>query len=324
MKNDKKMFVLVEVILAVLVAILAFMMIQEKNGKNLDKVSVIIQNSDDSQWAAFKYGLKMAAQDQGIEIFVVSTGEELTLEEERRVIEREIDNGADAVIVQPVLENDTEKILKKIEKKVPVMLVEHTASKGKKGAKLPIVEPDHYAMGKALAQELLEDYNGNMEGKTLGILSESEELESIRNRRKGLMDELKGTGFTIRWSVDKTSEKEKKTSLKAQSKVDVVVALDNHSFITAGRCLVTGNLNGALLYGIGNSTEAVYYLDTKVAECLVVPDEFNTGYQSLTEVAKNLKNYFYNMKDKTVSYTVIRKDTLFSKENQEILFTLSQ
>ena len=324
MKNDKKMFILVEAILAMLVAILAFMMIQEKNGKNLDRVSVIIQNSDDSQWSEFKYGLKMAAQDQGIEIFVVSTGEVLTVAEEKSAIESEIDNGADAVIVQPVLGNDTEKMLKKIAKKVPVMLVEHTASKGKEESKLPIVEPDNYAMGKALAQELLEDYNGNMEGKTLGILSESEELESIRNRRKGLMDELKGTGFTIRWSVDKTSEKEKKTSLKAQSKVDVVVALDNHSIITAGRCLVTGNLNGALLYGIGNSTEAVYYLDTKVAECLVVPDEFNTGYQSLTEVAKNLKNYFYNMKDKTVSYTVIRKDTLFSKENQEILFTLSQ
>ena len=31
----------------------------------------------------------------------------------------------------------------------------------------------------------------------------------------------------------------------------------------------------------GNSTEAVYYLDTGIAGCLVVPDEFNVGYQSL-------------------------------------------
>ena len=188
MKNDKKMFILVEAILAVLVAILAFMMIQEKNGRNLDKVSVIIQNSDDSQWSAFKYGLKMAAQDQGMEMFVVSTGQMLTAEEEKSVIESEVDNGADAIIVQPVLGHDTERMLRKIGKKVPVMLVEQTAVIDEDGAKLPIVEPDNYGMGKALAQELLKDYNGNMKGKTLGILSESEESEAVKERRKGLME----------------------------------------------------------------------------------------------------------------------------------------
>ena len=78
------------------------------------------------------------------------------------------------------------------------------------------------------------------------------------------------------------------------------------------------------MYGIGNSTEAVYYMDTGFAECLVVPDEFNVGYQSLTEAAESLKHSFPKMQDRTVSYTVIRRDTLFSKENQEVLFTMSQ
>ncbi|MFR2836002.1 MAG: hypothetical protein ACLTCI_04085 [[Clostridium] nexile] len=36
---------------------------------------------------------------------------------------------------------------------------------------------------------------------------------------------------------------------------------------------------GELLYGIGQSTEAIYYLDKGIAECVVVPDEFNVGYQ---------------------------------------------
>ena len=84
------------------------------------------------------------------------------------------------------------------------------------------------------------------------------------------------------------------------------------------------DLHGALVYGIGNSTEAVYYLDTGIAGCLVVPDEFNVGYQSLTEAAEILTHYFYKMHDRTVSYTVLRRDTLFSKENQEIIFTMSQ
>ena len=55
-----------------------------------------------------------------------------------------------------------------------------------------------------------------------------------------------------------------------------------------------------------------------------MPDEFNVGYQSLTETAESLDDYFHTMQNRTVSYTVIRRDTLFSKENQEVLFTMSQ
>ena len=323
MKNDKKMFVLVEMVLAALVVILAFVMVHEKNGQKPDKISVIVEDADNSQWAAFKYGLKMAAKDQGIEIFVVSTGDMLTTEEEKKVIEDEIAHGADGLIVQPVLGEDTEKMLKKINKKIPVMLVERTASQENEQSKMPVVEPDHYAMGKALAEELLKDYNDNLEGKTLGIFSESEQSEA-KNRKKGFMDTIKNTGAEIRWSVEQSLNRDEKRILEQQETVDVIVALDNSSLTAAGKSSSMGKLHSSLLYGIGNSTETIYYLDTRVIECLIVPDEFNVGYQSLTEAAKNLKNYFYQMSDHTVSYTIIRRDTLFSKENQEILFTMSQ
>ena len=70
--------------------------------------------------------------------------------------------------------------------------------------------------------------------------------------------------------------------------------------------------------------EAVYYLDTGIVECLVIPDEFSVGYQSLTEVAKNLNHFFHKMKNHTLSYTVLHREELFAEENQEILFTMSQ
>ncbi len=324
MKNSKRLFILIEAVLAVMVVILAAVMLREKNGKALDKVSVIIQNSDDNQWSAFKYGLRMAAEDQKIEMFVVSTGGGLTAEEAKSMIEREIENGADAVIVQPVPGADTEKMLRNMEKKIPVMLVGCTASKEKETSVLPTTEPDHYAMGTALAEELLKDYNGNINGKTLGILSETADSEAAVNREKGFRDVLRDTGAVVSWSVYDSFEETEENLLGAHPRVDIVVALDDNSLTTAGKMAAAKNLHGALVYGIGNSTEAVYYLDTGFAECLVVPDEFNVGYQSLTEAAESLKHSFHKMQDRTVSYTVIRRDTLFSKENQEVLFTMSQ
>ena len=60
MMNNKKGFVLTEVILMIMVIGLALMMISGQNKKALDKVSVILENAGDSQWSALKYCLKMA------------------------------------------------------------------------------------------------------------------------------------------------------------------------------------------------------------------------------------------------------------------------
>ena len=98
MKNSKKVFILTESVLGILVIILAVVMLMGRNGKELHKVSVIVENSDDNQWAAFRYGLRMAAEDQEMEISVVSTEGTMTLEEQQALAQQEIDNGADGII----------------------------------------------------------------------------------------------------------------------------------------------------------------------------------------------------------------------------------
>lgn len=324
MKKSKKRFILIEIVLAVMVIVLIFMMFREKYGENPNKVSVIIQDSDDNQWAAFKYGLKKAVEDEGIDVFVVNTGEYMTAGELKNVIEQEIENGADAVIVQPVSGQGTGAMLKKIGRKVPVMLVESGLSQDKDGAGLAVVEPDYYAMGTELAEELLKDYDGNIAGKKLGIIAETQGVESVISREKGFRDALKNTDAEIVWSLSDPVTEDGTNTLKVQPRVDIIIALDDSSLVAAGECAYTNDLGGAVVYGIGHSTESVYYLDTGIVECLVVPNEFQMGYQSMTEVADRLQHYFHKMQNNTISHTVFRKETLFSKENQEILFTMSQ
>ncbi len=155
MKNGKKIFILVETFLGLMVFVLVMFMFLEKNEKKQEKISVIIQNSDDSQWAAFKYGAKMAAADKKTEVFVVSTAGSLSVQEEENLIEREIANGASGIIVEPANGEKTEKMLKEVEKKVPVVLVESLASSDGTETKMPVTGADNYAMGKALAEEVI-------------------------------------------------------------------------------------------------------------------------------------------------------------------------
>lgn len=321
MMNNKKGFVLTEVILMIMVIGLALMMISGQNKKALDKVSVILENAGDSQWSALKYGLKMAAEEEGIELAVVDVEEGLDAEAQKKVFEREIEDGADALIVQPVLDKNDQEVLKKIEKRVPVMLVGYEAEKGETRYDLPVIKEDNYEMGQALAEEMLKDFAGNIEEKKIGLLLASTDSNMLSSRECGFKDALEDKNANIlELSLDSLLDREENT----ESKVDIVIALDDSNLTAIGEYLASSQPHGELLYGIGQSTEAIYYLDKGIAECVVVPDEFNVGYQSLSEVARKLDHYFENMKKQTVSYSVIRKETLFSKENQELLLTMSQ
>lgn len=321
MKNRKRTFILIEAILGVAAAAVGITMLWGQTSKPKDKVSVIVENSDDSQWAAFKYGLKMAAMDEGLELSIVNTAPKLTAEEEEQLIENEIQNGVAAIILHPVDGADTEAMIKKFESKVPIVLIESAASQVREKSELPVVQPDNYGMGAAVGNALLEDYGGSLEGKSIGIVSSDDASEAVLSRQKGLLDTINDSGGTIAWSALGMTEE---SFIKGKSKVDVIIALDNHSVTTIGQAAASNNIHGALLYGIGRSTEAIYYVDKGLAECLVVPDEFSVGYESLTEIGKKLEHYFYVIQDETVAYTVMRRETLFSHMNQEILFTMSQ
>ena len=225
------------------------------------------------------------------------------------------------MIVQPVLDKNDQEVLKKIEKRVPVMLVGYEAEKGETRYDLPVIKEDNYEMGQALAEEMLKDFEGNIEEKKIGLLLASTDSNMLSSRECGFKDALEDKNANIlELSLDSLLDREENT----ESKVDIVIALDDSNLTAIGEYLASSQPHGELLYGIGQSTEAIYYLDKGIAECVVVPDEFNVGYQSLSEVARKLDHYFENVKKQTVSYSVIRKETLFSKENQELLLTMSQ
>ena len=113
-------------------------------------------------------------------------------------------------------------------------------------------------------------------------------------------------------------------NLQTQRKVNIVITLDNDSLVEAGESAVQNDLYGALVYGIGNSAEAIYYLDSRWVECVIVPDEFDAGNQSVAELVRRLRKRYYTMQNHEVAYTVLTRENLFLKENQNLMFTISQ
>ena len=324
MNGSRRFFIIIETVMGLLVLLLASMMLGERDRDVLGKISVIVSDSDDARWAAFKYGARMAAEDRGIEVVIVGTEGTVTLPQEENLIRNAIDDGADAVIVQPVSGADADDIRKAAGKRTPVILIGRPLTENGQDPGLPVAEPDEYAMGASLAEELLKDYSGNMEDKSIGILSRTTDSAVTGRRLEGFQSVLEKTGAELEWHIAGNFDESGTDFLKNLPRVDAVAALDDYSLRAAGECAAAGGLGGALIYGVGHSTQAIYYLDSGAVECLAVPDEFNIGYQSMDEMADCLQYMFHRAESREVSYTVMRRETLFSDENQEILFTMSQ
>ena len=79
-----------------------------------------------------------------------------------------------------------------------------------------------------------------------------------------------------------------------------------------------------MIYGEGCSDKAVYYLDKGVIKTLVVPNEFNIGYQSVHAIAEQIKYKLSSAESTTVDSLVINRQNLYDEENQKTLFPIVQ
>lgn len=108
-----------------------------------------------------------------------------------------------------------------------------------------------------------------------------------------------------------------KINLQSQRKVDIVLAIDDASVVDAAKEASDNNLQGALVYGIGNSTEAIYYLDSGWTEALITPDEFAAGYKSVVGLVDMLRgSRKYSVEEKPVSYQLLTRKICLMKKTR--------
>ena len=153
-----------------------------------------------------------------------------------------------------------------------------------------------------------------------------DDMESTTSnlKKQGIVDVLGETKAQIAWCESADGHSGEGEQLEQLPEVDCLLGTGDRALTMAGDAAAKGELHGALVYGIGNSTEAVYYLDTGNVECLVISDQFQTGYQSMSEASRLARNRFYKGQDHQVSWKTLRREELFLKENQDLLFTMSQ
>ena len=74
------------------------------------------------------------------------------------------------------------------------------------------------------------------------------------------------------------------------------------------------------IYGIGSSMKSISLLDYKKVDCLIIPDNYAIGYESVNELSNKLKNSLYKLQSKNLKASVISSEELLSENIERQLY----
>ena len=326
MKN-RSLFITVILLLIGVMTLSAFAVINTGNTTKKSRVTVIVDNSGDSKWNSFKEGLDQGAADHNMSINYVTTDSFTSLENERKIVEAEMDDGCDGMILQPYSSTGMNSVVTDIISRVPLVFVTSGVSADVDvDGRYSVTSVDDDALGKTLANEMKMDNGNTLEGVRIGILSGRQRTDNMKKRLEGLKATLDGTGCSIAWEYDSTfpPESKVKSSLK-NSEVDIICSLDDESLALAAEAIL-GNDTGdeVKLYGEGSSQENLYYLRNGVIDSMIVVDGFTLGYESVSAIAQRISSRQIPMQDAETDFKMVSSDDIFDESNQRMLFPMQE
>jgi ribose transport system substrate-binding protein len=319
MKRNQIYYGLIICIILLVIAYAAYAMLNFGKDEQTYRISIIVDGSGSDRWTAFKEGIEQGATDHGLRVNIVSAGEHIDADEEYQAISAAIDSGSVGIILEPCRGDETNEKLDAALQNKGIVLIDTDIEPEEV---YTTVMPDPYEVGKALAEELMSDIDYT-DVVRIGIFGGNQDLLSMQRRLEGFNDALSDddVAYEIAWIVteDEIYDKGLKSVIDDYD-VDCIVAFDNEATEQAIDAYDTFDDPEIMLYGEGCSEKVVYYLDKGTVKALVVPNEFEMGYECMSAIAAQLNYGTVATERHIVDFIVVDRDNMYDEENQKLLF----
>ncbi len=326
-----KYFFAVLVAAVILGMIYYYGVVHENENKEKGIYSVILYENTANEWNTLMEGINQAEKDFNVHIRYVSMGNARTSEEQVEMVKREVREGTMGILLAAI---DSEAVGEGLEAagiSVPVVTVETGIKAGLYHVETHISSND-YEMGKMLGQKIVEDMEKDQGEKTVAVVGEYMERDSVRSRYEGLTEVLENAGIEV---VSKARQKgDFSLSLYIKGMMyesdRYIAALDKFTTEEAAKAWEQYGYetdhsrkkykNPVKIYGIGNTAQTVNDLDNGKIEALVYQNEFNMGYNGIKAlVEKEQKGYV--QESYSIMHKLVTRDTLYESENERLLFS---
>lgn len=284
-RSGKVMIVLYIVCLVVLFLMCSTDLIIREPERQIYQIAVIIEDVRSDNYSNFRKGMDLAAAELNADVQLITLYEKLDVKEQMDLMDREQQDGTDALIVVPVEE---EQVSAK-QMTIPVILMRAGVAEAA-GAGNVIV--DHEKMGELLAREILEEQPADVPVYVLTDPAGQSDMDRLF--LKGSDAVFQEAGRSVQRIV--RGEEERFFTMLEQPGAEakkVVILAENQDILTeaagvmAGSEAVADAVGG--LYGRGTTMAILNYLDRGVITGICVTDEFSVGYYSVREAVRALE-----------------------------------
>lgn len=283
------------------------------------KISVVLNDSMSENLVSLKQGMEQAALDYGVELNVVLTDRMVDIDDELSLVEREIENGAEGILLEPITADGYFDFLNTNSGNVAFCLIRSDITPSNV---YPVVETDQEEIVALLSDAFIDDY-GPHSDETIAVFYNGNSLTQVRRLEK-LKELLPDTlDLALVSDVDdisvlKFAERVNNRKIKA---IFTLGAYETETIV--GYVQNASLLRPISIYGADYSKNSIYYVDKGIVNDLVVCNEFNMGYMGIEKLVCAIKP-----RQKSIHATpeniLVNRDNLYNNDFERILFPVIQ
>ncbi len=284
-----------------LLCLAAPQLLRDREPRQLLSVSVLLRDTDSSGWTVARQGMEQAADELGAELRFLTLASYSDSGEQNELLLREIDGGAEGLVVVPADAAALRDALLQRDGACPVVALE-SAVEGCAG----VVAPDNALLGRRLAQALLEDWDG---GRVL-LLEPAPGCAGVVQRLEAAQAALEEAGVPARRAPELPRD-----GLDGKW----VLAFDPSSTQQAAEWKAAEQRAFAL-YGVGSSTAITAHLEQGTIAAIAAWSDYAAGYLAVRQVVESTRGAEEELAP--LAFSILRKEDIYAPENQKLLFPI--
>ncbi|WP_343246957.1 substrate-binding domain-containing protein [Diplocloster hominis] len=315
-KIEKYGMLIMGIILLLLFLLSSTDLIWKENRSEVSRISIVIDDTDDSAWTNFKKGMDQAAARYQVEISFATLYDTNGYSSQQEQIQREIEDGTDAMVIAPFDAENIARYLDETALSIPVEAIISDIPSEKTGLNLII---DSYQMGYEMGGRILDD--SSQVQKVIAVTS-NKNKESAETYYQGLMGRLQEADIPVTLKEVK-SEQEVQDLFDASNPEKMQVMVGTDATVLNRICgeAVKRQMEKLQLYGNGYTNRTLRYMEEDRIQALTICNDYNLGYLCLENMVYLLRKE--NRKGRQMQpFYLIGPEELNSTEYQYVLYPI--
>ena len=286
-------------------------------------ISVIVEETSDEDYEKLRKGMDRAAEEFHVDLNFITLYQSHDQEQQLQLISREMSDGARAVILSPAKPEEAGIGLEEMVLNSPLVILGYILPASQVMAGVSI---DYQEAGRLLGKAARE----NPKELPVYLLTEGLDYGYAREIYDGIRQELAADAKTYNTILCTINSPEDCRSLientvYPQKQESVLIALDKNSLEMAAKVMEDSTVyqeNIRALYGIGDTTRLLNFLDKGIIRGLVAHNRFDEGYLSIEKAVAVITGGYSEREELIMESYYITREELRNPIYEKMLYPI--